>query len=244
MTVDAGVAELAERLRSFCAPRGGFVAGLTGSVASGKSTLAGQLVDRLTPELHVEAVSTDGFLFSNAELERRGLPERKGFPESYDRESLARAIAELRRGEALFPGYSHEIYDTDPAADRLVKRPDLLILEGLGHSAPSAPPRCSGEPDLLIYVDAAFEDLESWYTERFVRLWRAAEHDPGSFYRRFRQMSEEEVVAFSRQVWEAVNLPNLTEHIAPLRERADLVVLKRADHSLVVTADRSESLLR
>lgn len=239
-----GVAELADRLRSLCGAHGGFVVGLTGSVASGKSTLAGQLVDDLAPELHVEAVSTDGFLLCNAELERRGLLERKGFPESYDRQSLARTISDLRRGEALFPGYSHEIYDTDPAADRLVKRPDILILEGLGHAAPTGPPRCAGEPDLLIYLDAACEDLEAWYTDRFVRFWRAAEHDPDSFYRRFRQMSEEEVVAFSRQVWEAVNLPNLTEHIAPLRERADLVVLKRADHSLVVTADRSESLLR
>ncbi len=244
MPVAVGVAALADRLRALCGARGGLVVGLTGSVASGKSTLAGQLVEDLAPELHVEAVSTDGFLFCNAELERRGLLERKGFPESYDRESLARTISELRRGETLFPGYSHEIYDTDPAADRLVKRPDILILEGLGHSVPSAAQRGSGEPDLLIYLDAAFEDLEAWYTDRFVRFWRAAEHDPDSFYRRFRQMNEEEVVAFARQVWAAVNLPNLTGHIAPLKEHADLVVLRRTDLSLVVTADRSESLLR
>src|SRR5438045_3959132 len=75
-----------------------FVIGIAGSVAVGKSTTARLLRELLAtlpigdrhpgadrPEHpRVELITTDGFLFPNAELERRGLMHRKGFPESYD----------------------------------------------------------------------------------------------------------------------------------------------------------------
>src|ERR671911_2366231 len=75
-----------------------FVVGVAGSVAVGKSTTARilkELMSRWPQTPRVALVTTDGFLHSNAELQRRGLLERKGFPESYDRRALLRFIADV-----------------------------------------------------------------------------------------------------------------------------------------------------
>ena len=53
----------------------------------GKSTTSRvlqTLLARAPERRRVDLVTTDGFLLPNAELERRGLMQRKGFPESYD----------------------------------------------------------------------------------------------------------------------------------------------------------------
>jgi type I pantothenate kinase len=72
-----------------------------------------------------------------------------------------------------------------------------------------------------------------------MRFWHAAGTDPASFYRRFRSMSETEAREFARtDVWQAINLPNLENHILPLREHADIIVSKNARHELSVGAPR------
>jgi type I pantothenate kinase len=93
-------------------PRTPFVIGLAGSVAVGKSTTARVLQQMLAhwpahPE--VALVTTDGFLLPNAELERRGLMHRKGFPESYDRKALLKFVIDIKSGkdEVEAPVYSH-----------------------------------------------------------------------------------------------------------------------------------------
>lgn len=203
------------------------IVGLTGSVAAGKSTLANALKAALAARLSVEVVSTDGFLWPNAVLAERGTLMRKGYPETYDQEGLRAALAGLRTGPAVFPGYSHVIYDIDPALSREIAPPDVLVLEGLGLADKSA------GLDLLVYLDAAETDLEDWFARRFMDFWREAGHDPASFYARFRGMTEAEADAFARsRVWGQMNLPNLREHIILARDRADIVVRKAADHSL------------
>lgn len=172
-------------------------------------------------------MSTDGFLWPNAVLSERGTLTRKGWPETYDQDGLRAAVSALRTGPAMFPGYSHGIYDIDPALSRTVAPPDILILEGLG-----LPDRSAGL-DLLVYLDADETDLEDWFARRFVEFWRAAEHDPASFYARFRGMNEPEVEVFARSVvWGQMNLPNLRDNIILARDAADIVVRKQADHSL------------
>jgi len=227
---------LAARLAERATPGEVLVVGLTGSVAAGKSTLCGALQARLAPRLSVEVVTTDGFLLPNAILAERGLTLRKGFPESYDVEAMIKAIAAVRVGPTAFPGYSHITYDVDPVT-RIVDRPDILVLDGLGLAPQPAQPDVAGALDLLVYLDADETDLETWFVQRFVGFWRAAENEPASFYAQFSHMSQDQVEDFARMVWTGINLPNLRDHIVRARDVADIVIRKAADHSLAVVRD-------
>jgi type I pantothenate kinase len=207
-----------------------YVVAVTGSVAAGKSVFAGELAADIAawPErLSAEIVCTDGFLMDNAALETLGLSQRKGFPESYDTAGLKAALAAIRTGPARFPAYSHVTYDIDPALARTIDPPDVLIIEGLGLAIDHGP-----LIDALIYLDADEADLEAWFTERLVGLWAAAEHDPTSFYARFRHLDEAGARGFARMVWEGINLPNLRDHIVQARTLADIVIRKGPDHAI------------
>ena len=81
----------------------------------------------------VELITTDGFLYPNAELERRGILNKKGFPESYDAKSLLAFLAGVKSGKELLeaPVYSHLYYDIIPGKTQLITKPDILIVEGV-----------------------------------------------------------------------------------------------------------------
>jgi type I pantothenate kinase len=225
----ARLGEVTDLLRARRPGAGPFLVGLTGGVAAGKSAFAGDLAKALGawPERpNVEIVSSDGFLLDNATLQARGLAARKGFPESYDRAALKAALAAIRLGPADFPGYSHVIYDVDPALMRRLNPPGVLIVEGLGLGEA---PQALGL-DALIYLDVDEALLEAWFAGRFMALWRAAEADPASFYARFRQLSEAEAREVAAMVWRTINLPNLRDHIIAGRDHADIIVRKGAGH--------------
>lgn len=235
-----GIGALADRVRDIHAERSDLVLALTGSVASGKSTLARHLEESLEPALAVETVSTDGFLFLTEYLREQGLFEKKGFPETYDYAAMQAAIESVRERPTDFPGYSHITFDPDPALTRTIPPSNVIVLEGLGFR-PRPEPTDASHPDLLIYLDAELEDIEAWFLERFLRFWHAAEHDPTSFYAQFRHMSEADLIAFAKSVWAGINLPNLENHILPMRERADIVVKKDANHAIMIVEDRWSS---
>jgi type I pantothenate kinase len=224
------VADLIETRRAGRSP---YLVGITGSVAVGKSTFALELQRELAERgARTEILTTDGFLFPNAALEAMGILGRKGFPETYDFDGMRSALAAIRTGDVDVPGYSHVIYDIDPALTRRLETPDILIVEGLGlHEGAAALGL-----DLLIYLDADEADMERWFTERLIGLWRDAEHDPTSFYARFRGMTEPQARAFAGQVWRSINLPNLREHIVAGRDAADVVVRKGPGHAVVEVA--------
>jgi type I pantothenate kinase len=222
--------DLAHRLLALRRDTGVLVVGLTGAVAVGKSTLAATLTELIPKvagsDVAVAAVSTDGFLRSNAELDAAGLTLRKGFPESYDAAAMEAALREVRRGPTVFPGYSHLTYDHDPALAREIRDQDVLIVEGLGFTR-------STPVDVRVYLDADEADLEAWYVRRFLDLCSAGRDDPTSFYHRFAGLDEAGVDSFARGVWAGINLPNLRENIAPLRDTSDLVVRKGPDHLIL-----------
>lgn len=224
------LSQVAERLAARRPPQGTYVVGVTGAVAAGKSVFAQALTDRLARDgARVALVCTDGFLLPNARLAELELTNQKGFPPSYDHAALRAALEGVRRGPTVFPGYSHVTYDVDPALARTLDPPDVLVIEGLNLIPTHGPSLI----DTLVYLDAEETHLEAWFTGRFMGLWEAAEHDPASFYARFRGMSRPEVEGLARMVWEKVNLKNLRDHIAPARALADLVVRKGPDHAIV-----------
>lgn len=216
-----------------------YVIAVAGSVAVGKSTTARllrELLARFPDTPHVELVTTDGFLLPNAELERRGLMQRKGFPESYDRRALLRFVSEVKSGaaEVSAPVYSHLVYDIVPGERITVRRPDILIVEGLNVLQPAVNGRLAVSDlfDFTIYVDARTADIERWYVDRFLRLQRGAFADPDSYFHRYAGLTQDEAVARARSIWAEINGPNLEQNVLPSRARASLVLRKSADHSV------------
>jgi type I pantothenate kinase len=214
-----------------------YVIGVAGSVAVGKSTFARLLqavLARWPDHPRVALVTTDGFLYPTAELERRGLMRRKGFPESYDVRRMLAFLGGLKAGEARLevPVYSHQSYDIIPGAMQVIERPDVLIFEGLNvlQAVSSAPTVASDFFDFSVYIDAEQADIANWYLERFLLLQRTAFQKPTSYFHHLKDLSRTEAAAAAREIWERTNLPNLRENIRPTRERARLVLRKDTAH--------------
>lgn len=215
-----------------------YLIAVAGSVAAGKSTLARLLVELLSRSpLHprVELVTTDGFLHPNAELQRRGLMDRKGFPESYDQRRLLRFVEQLKSGVRTVsaPVYSHSRYDIVAGRHQTVTAADIVVLEGLNVlQARARGPAVSDHLDFAIFVDAAVEDLARWYVERFHTFRRTSFRDPDSYFRHYADLSDAEADAEARRLWHTINEVNLREHILPTRERATLILRKGPDHAV------------
>ena len=217
-----------------------YVIGVAGSVAVGKSTvsrLLRDLIGRFPQTPQVELVTTDGFLYPNAELDRRGLMDRKGFPESFDRRALLEFVQGVKSGEpeVSAPVYSHLTYDIVPGERAVVRRPDVLIIEGLNVLQPArqgaeSPLAVSDFFDFSLYIDAHPADAKRWYIERFLKLKATAFRNPESYFRRYADLNDTEARAMASHIWDRINAPNLAENIAPTRGRATLVLSKGPDH--------------
>ena len=165
--------------------------------------------------------------------------ERKGFPESYDVRRLVRFLEEVKRGEpeVRVPVYSHVVYDIVEGDELVLRRPDIVILEGLnvlqtGAGAGHGSRFVSDWFDFSIYVDAEEADIERWYVERFFALRETAFADSTSFFRHFADLDDARREATARDIWGRINRPNLRENILPSRSRADLVLHKGPDHEV------------
>ena len=219
-----------------------FIIGIAGSVAVGMSTTARvlrALLAQWPDHPRVDLITTDGFLYPNAVLERRGIMTRKGFPESFDTEALLAFLGGVKSGVEVVnaPVYSHFHYDIMPDEVVSVRRPDILIVEGLNvlqsarlPSNGDAIPYVSDFFDFSIYLDADSAVIEDWYIERFLKLRETAFADPAAYFHRYASLNDPEARDMAGDIWRSINLKNLTENILPTRLRAHLILRKSADH--------------
>jgi len=220
-----------------------YVIGIAGSVAVGKSTtsrILKALLSHWPNHPQVDLVTTDGFLLPQRELEARGLLERKGFPESYDVRRLLRFLADVKSGlpEVAAPVYSHLSYDVVPNEYQVVRRPDIVIVEGLNvlqtrmKRGTSPTMFVSDFFDFTMYVDARESDIEHWYVERFMTLRATVFQNPSSYFHRYAALTTQEAEETARRIWRTINLVNLRDNVLPTRERAHLVLEKGRDHAV------------
>ncbi|MFV1989986.1 MAG: type I pantothenate kinase, partial [Acidimicrobiales bacterium] len=131
--------------------------------------------------------------------------------------------------------YSHTRYDILEGEVQSVRRPDVLIIEGLNvlqTGGAASTPFVSDFFNYSIYVDASEEDLESWFIERFFALRATAFQSPDSFFHHFAELGDEQAGAVAREIWRSINLVNLHDNILPTRERAKMVLEKGHDHAV------------
>jgi type I pantothenate kinase len=219
------VAERASAARRPC------VLSLVGSVAVGKSASARGLAHCLeaVEARAVSVVSTDGFLFPNAELGRRGLFAQKGFPQSFDVDALRSFVSAVRAGEpeVRAPRYSHVTYDVVADDPQVVHEPEVLVLEGLPILDDLA-----AVVDLVVYVDAPEPTIFGWYLDRFRELLRVAAEDPDAYLASLRGMPDDDALAMAKSVWDQINAVNLHRYILPVRDEAHVVLEKGDDHAV------------
>lgn len=221
-----------------------YIIGVAGSVAVGKSTtsrILREMLARWKSHPKVQLVTTDGFLYPNAELEKRGLMERKGFPESFDLAALREFLTDVKSGKPSLsaPIYSHIIYDVVPQQSVSVNLPDILIVEGLNVLQPARLEETDNEIpfvsdffDFSIYIDAGADDIRDWYVARFLELRRTAFNKPGAYFSRYANLDDDAARQTALGIWENINERNLIQNIIPTRGRADLVLHKNAAHQI------------
>ncbi|WP_082176748.1 nucleoside/nucleotide kinase family protein [Arsenicicoccus sp. oral taxon 190] len=118
-------------------PDGGrrLVLGITGPPGAGKTTLALALLDALRAR-HGEGFAAhlpmDGFHLADAQLDRLGLRERKGAPETFDRDGYAATLARVSTadGDVYVPGFERELEQPLAAALVVQAAARVVVSEG------------------------------------------------------------------------------------------------------------------
>lgn len=224
-----------------------FIIGICGSVAVGKTTTARLikiLLERLFIHKKVSYLSTDSFLQPLSVLEDKQALHRKGFPDSYKWNDLLNFLEQIKANTPHLqaPIYSHEQYDILPDKFQSFSQPDILIIEGLNilQKTPKSTIHIQDYLDYSIFIDAHAERIKKWYIDRFLYFKQHVFIYPSNYFHSYAHLSTDEAIQTASQIWDEVNGLNLTQHILPTRNNADLVLTKGADHFVQQISFRSE----
>ncbi|MFJ3957147.1 nucleoside/nucleotide kinase family protein [Arthrobacter sp. NPDC090010] len=108
------------------------ILGIVGCPGAGKSTLAMRLLEHVGPE-RAAVAPMDGFHLAGTVLERCGLQDRKGAPETFDAEGYLSLLRRLRaRDEEVVyaPEFRREIEEPVAGALPIPRETSLVITEG------------------------------------------------------------------------------------------------------------------
>ncbi|MFN3866801.1 MAG: nucleoside/nucleotide kinase family protein [Demequina sp.] len=149
---------LVARARALAADAGDgrVVIGIAGAPGAGKSSLALALAARLGAATAV-VVPMDGFHLAHAELERLGIVERKGAPDTFDAAgfvALLRRIVARDHDVVYAPEFRRDIEDPIAGAIPVARAVPLVIVEGNYLLLDTAP-----------WVEVSGLLTESWYIE-------------------------------------------------------------------------------
>jgi pantothenate kinase len=123
---------LVDRARALAGIGRRAVLGITGAPAAGKTTLAEELVEALAGE-PVAHVPMDGFHLADVELDRLGLRDRKGAPDTFDALGYAALLRRLHADtdEMIYaPGFERVIEQPIAGAIGVPRQARLIITEG------------------------------------------------------------------------------------------------------------------
>jgi pantothenate kinase len=199
---------LADRARSLVKGEKRAVLGIAGAPAAGKTTLAEELVRRLSATgVPVAHVPMDGFHLADAELDRLGRRDRKGAPDTFDARGYAALLRRLREDEdevVYAPGFERVIEQPIAGAIPVSREARLIVTEG-NYLLVGDPLWRTVRPQLdeVWYVDLDQEERLRRLVERHVRF------------------GKEEAAAIA---WATGTDERNAEVIMATRDRADLIV--------------------
>ncbi|GAA6825578.1 type I pantothenate kinase [Helicobacter pylori] len=215
-----------------------FVIGVSGGVAAGKSTVArllAELLSKHNPDWNVDLITTDGYILPKKELLAQDIMSKKGFPESYESNTLIQHLKSIKDGEQVPTyTYSHLTYDRLKDDFHYVDQPDILIIEGVNifqvHG--NAEQLVSDYIDYKIFLDVSLDLMKSWYIQRFLKLQESAFQKPESHFYQYKNLSRDEAIKLATQLWTNINEPNVINNIYPTKSRADLILHKAENHKI------------